>query len=339
MCKHLIRRREKAAVKLSKTKFEKAQEFIKNRARPLDARLFEFYFDGGSAEAVLAELTTYQNPDGGFGHGIEADFRSPASSPMATSVGLQYGVAVNAGAGHPIVQYAIRYLLGTYDTAANYWPANFKAVNDAPHAPWWHVEEIKPPDEADWPNPSAELAGYLHRYASLVPFDSLERVTRRARRNLEHSETFGGLFRYNLLCWQRAAADLPGDFRDAVNARIKATFEKYPLSRENYGEVGVIWLAPTPDEVLARHDPGAVNAQLDATIARQAEDGGWWPAWQWGQYEDAWEIAKQEWAGKMTVETLYTLRCYDRIEGILPDAGTSRAQRASDHRRAAIRQA
>jgi hypothetical protein len=326
-------------VKLSKVKFEKAQEFIKNRARPLDVRLFEFFFDSGSAGAVLSELAAYQNPDGGFGHGIEPDFRSPASSPMATSVGLQYSVAVNAGAGHPIVQYAIRYLLGTYDTAADYWPANFKAVNDAPHAPWWHVEEIKPPDEADWPNPSAELAGYLRRYASLVPYDSLERVTRRARCNLEHSETFGGLFRYNLLCWQRAAANLPADFRNAVNTRIRATFEKHPFNRENYGEVGVIWLAPTPETVLARHDPNAVNAQLDVTLTQQAEDGGWWPAWQWGQNEKTWEIAKQEWAGKMTVETLCTLRSYDRIEDIQPGAGALRAQRASEHRWAAIRQA
>jgi hypothetical protein len=326
-------------VKLSKAKFEEAQEFIKTRARPLDARLFEFLFEGGPADAVLSELATYQNPDGGFGHGIEADFRSPVSSPMATSVGLQYGVAVNAGAGHPIVQYAIRYLLGTYDTAADYWPATSKAVNAAPHAPWWHVEEIKPPDEANWPNPSAELAGYLHRYASLVPCDSLERVRRRARRSLEHSDTFEGLFRYNLLCWQRAAADLPADFRDAVYARIKATFEKYPYTAENYAEVEVIWLAPTPEAVLARHDPDAVNAQLNATITRQAEDGGWWPTWQWGQYEETWPRARQEWAGKLTVETLHTLRSYGKIEGVQPGTGTSSARRASQYNQAVARQA
>ena len=161
-------------MKLSKASFEKGREFVKTHARPLDVRLFEFFFEGGSEDAVLAELVKYQNPDGGFGHGIEADIRSPASSPISTSVGLQYAVAVHASADHQLVQYAIRYLLGTYDSAAEYWPANFKAVNDAPHAPWWHIEEIKPPDEADWPNPSAELVGYLHRYAPLVPPDFLE---------------------------------------------------------------------------------------------------------------------------------------------------------------------
>jgi hypothetical protein len=303
-------------VKLSKTNFEKGREFVKTHARPLDICLFEFFLEGGSADAVLAELVKYQNPDGGFGHGIEADIRSPASSPMSTSVGLQYAVAVQASADDQLVQYAIRYLLGTYDSAAEYWPANFKAVNDAPHAPWWHIEEIRPPDEADWPNPSAELVGYLHRYASLVPPDFLDRVTQRARQNLGHSATFEGVFRYNLLCWQRAAPALPADFREAVHARISATFEKYPYKDGHYHEVSVFWLAPTPDSILARREPDTVSAQLDAVIARQADDGGWWPDWQWGQYEDAWTIARQEWAGKITVEALHALHSYGRIEGV-----------------------
>ncbi len=203
-------------MQLSAERFEQARAFIKTHARPLDVRLFEYFFEGGTAAAVLAELARYQNPDGGFGHGIEADFRAPVSSPMATSVGLQYAVTVDAGADQPLVQAAIRYLLATYDTTNEYWPANFKAVNEAPHAPWWHIDEIKPPDESGWPNPSAEIVGYLHRYAPLVPPDFLERVTQRARRNLESGAGLDGMFRYNLLCWQRAAADLPADLRETV---------------------------------------------------------------------------------------------------------------------------
>ncbi len=300
-------------MQLSAERFEQARAFIKTHARPLDVRLFEYFFEGGTAAAVWAELARYQNPDGGFGHGIEADFRAPVSSPMATSVGLQYAVTVEVGADQPLVQAAIRYLLATYDTPNEYWPANFKAVNEAPHAPWWHVDEIKPPDESGWPNPSAEIVGYLHRYAPLVPPDFLERVTRRARQNLASGAGLDGMFRYNLLCWQRAAADLPADVRQTVTDRIAATFDKYPVNAENYGEVGIFWLAPTPGAILARRDPGTVSAQLDAAIEEQAEDGGWWPGWQWGQYEDSWEIAKREWAGKMTVEALHALRSFGRL--------------------------
>jgi hypothetical protein len=301
-------------VHLSKEAFDKAREFIRAHARPLDRALFEFYFEGGSASAVLIELARFQNADGGFGRGIEPDFRSPTSSPMATSVGLQYAAAIHAGADEPLVEAAVHYLLNTYDLAAEYWPATFLAVNDAPHAPWWHIEKIVPPGEDAWPNPSAELMGYLYRYAALVPGEFLKRAARRIRRNLDHSPTLEGFFRYNLLCWQRALPDLPSDLREAARAAIQATFAKYPVNEENYGEVGIFWLAPAPDSILAQRDPGLVQVQLDAAILRQAADGGWWPGWQWGQYEDAWEIAKREWAGKMTVEALHVIREFDRFE-------------------------
>jgi hypothetical protein len=164
-------------MKLSKDRFEKARWFIRTQARRLDRLLYEFYFEKGSTEYVLNELANYQNPDGGFGHAIEPDIRLQASSPMATSVGLQYCVSMNTKAENQVVKSAIAYLLSTYDAQEEYWPQTFMNVNDEPHAPWWHLDELKPPEEQNWPNPSAELAGYLHRYSILVPSDFIEIVT------------------------------------------------------------------------------------------------------------------------------------------------------------------
>jgi hypothetical protein len=63
-------------------------------------------------------------------------------------------------------------------------------------------------------------------------------------------------------------------------------------------------------------EPENVYNLLKHEIGRQAEDGGWWPTWKWGQYEDVWPIAEREWAGKITVGCLTTLRAFDMIEGI-----------------------
>jgi hypothetical protein len=101
-------------VRLSKEKLELAGRFIERKARPLDKTLFQYHFGAVSADAVLAELAHYQNSDGGFGHGLEADFRLAASSPMATSVGLQYAVSVNTSPEHPMIVEAMRYLVSTY---------------------------------------------------------------------------------------------------------------------------------------------------------------------------------------------------------------------------------
>ncbi|MCP4424586.1 MAG: hypothetical protein GY803_08855, partial [Chloroflexi bacterium] len=194
-----------------------------------------------------------------------------------------------------------------------YWPATYKNVNDEPHAFWWHVDEVKPPDETDWPNPSAELVGYLHRYTKLVPADFLARVTARAEVNLRSEPIISK--KYNVLCWERAADDLPKRLRTAVTAAIKRAYDSLlPIELDAFDELSVLAFAPTPDDTLAKIAPDAVNEALDAEIGKQAADGGWHPGWHWGQYEEVWPVAKQEWAGKITAATLLTLRNYNRIE-------------------------
>lgn len=308
--------------KLSKADFDRAAAFVKSQAREVDKRLFDFYFDGGTARhelavSVLNALAAYQNEDGGFGHGIEPDFRLQASSPMATSVGLQYCTAVNAPATHPIVKKAIGYLVETFDREHHYWPATYENVNDEPHAFWWHVDELTPPDETRWPNPSAEILGYLHRYVSLVPADVLKQADLRAEANLNSSPIISGETpqKYNVLCWERAIASLPGSLATAVTAAIRRTFATYKsIQADTFEELGILAFAPHPQAILAQMAPEPIQLALDNEIDNQSADGGWWPGWHWGQYEDVWPIAKKEWAGKITVDTLHRLKNYGRLE-------------------------
>ena len=97
-------------MKLTKDAFSRAEEFINSNARQLDIRLYEYYFKDGSKDDVLQTLKNYQNPDGGFGHGIEPDFRLTGSSAMATSVGLQYCIEVDVNSNDEIIQSAMDYL-------------------------------------------------------------------------------------------------------------------------------------------------------------------------------------------------------------------------------------
>jgi hypothetical protein len=303
--------------KLSKAQFEKAAAFVQSQAREVDKRLFDFYFGGGTAVSVLNALASYQNEDGGFGHGIEPDFRLRASSPMATTVGLQYGTAVNAPTYQPLIQKAVGYLVSTYDWEHQYWPATYENVNDEPHAFWWHVDELTPPDETRWPNPSAEIVGYLHRYSSLVPADLLNQATIHAEANLTSSPIISGKApqKYNVMCWERAAESLPETLATAVTTAIRRTFAAYnTIQADTFDELNILHLAHSPNTVLAQLAPDIIQQALDDEITNQADDGGWWPGWHWGQYEDVWPIAKQEWAGKITVDTLYTLKKFNRIE-------------------------
>ena len=64
--------------------FEKARNYVYRNARPIDLIRWRYLFEGGSADEVLAVLATYQNEDGGFGYGLEADCFNPNSSPIQT---------------------------------------------------------------------------------------------------------------------------------------------------------------------------------------------------------------------------------------------------------------
>jgi hypothetical protein len=300
-------------IRLSEYNFDLACQFIEEKARPIDKALFRYHFHSGVADAVLAELACYQNPDGGFGHGLEADFRMAASSPMATSVGLQYATAVNAPLEHPIIVRAIRYLVSTYDPVENYWPATFLDVNDEPHAPWWSPKEVCAPSEDDWPNPSAELAGYVYCYAGSIPLDFRAKVEKRVFQSLERGGGMTSAMKYyNILCWQRALPYFSSDIREQIITSTHTAIPWISLVAEELMEVNICWLAPTPYSLIAQVLPHEVNELLDREITRQSVDGGWWPTWEWGQYPDVWTSARQDWAGKITLEILLALRAHGR---------------------------
>lgn len=297
---------------LTKERFEDACEFIKKNARPLDVSLFKYHFEDGTRDEVLQELAKFQNEDGGFGHGIEPDFRLKASSPMATSVGIQYFCGIDGSPAHELIKSAVRYLVSTYNSELGYWPATFNDVNEEPHAPWWRVETISPPEGVEWANPSAELAGYLNKYSKFVPNEILKNVNHRTTTYLEDNKIIGSWL-YNIMCCERVYEYFPEPIKSSAREIISDSFlSMIPLSRERLGEIRIFWLAPNQNSLLTLVAPDTVNHHLELEVAEQAEDGGWWPSWKWGQYEDVWLVAEKEWAGKITLRCLQTLRELNR---------------------------
>lgn len=107
---------------LTRERQRKARVFVRQQARPLERRLLAHYLGEGAADDVFSELAKYQNPDGGFGQGLEPDLRLQDSSALATTVGLQVLRELAAPEDHPLVQGAMRYLLNTYDETLEAWP-------------------------------------------------------------------------------------------------------------------------------------------------------------------------------------------------------------------------
>src|SRR5688572_15391098 len=122
---------------LSPENFQKAVNFIKQHGRPLEQAMVAHMFEDAHLDVVLDALAKYQNPDGGFGHALEPDVRTPDSSVIATTVALQNLRDLLVPEQHPLWRGAIRYLGATYDADKHLWWSVPADVSKAPHAPWW----------------------------------------------------------------------------------------------------------------------------------------------------------------------------------------------------------
>jgi hypothetical protein len=300
---------------LSRARFGAARNFIETSGRPLEVALLRHGLGESSAEAVMVALIAFQNPDGGFGHGLEPDMRSPASTAIATSIGLRLLVRIGAPARHPTVVGAIDWLDGALDRENGVWPIVGRGVELAPHAPWWTWSDDL---SAGWNgfrfNPTAEILAHLYHYRAATPAGVFESAEAGLRRALGEIELLEGA--YDLKCAIRlAGADgLPADLAKPLEALVRRSVAANDPADEHASPFDA---AATPSSPFADLVDGRIEAGLTGLIDSQAEDGGWtWnPEWNWGFVDKkAWADAHRDWRGWITRENLETLTAYGRVE-------------------------
>ncbi len=306
--------------------FAAARAYIMNHGRPVDQARFAYHFENGDSMPVVRALATYQNDDGGFGHGLEPDLRTPASSVIATSTGLAILREVNAAAGEPVVADAIRYLLYVYDPGIGVWPIVPAAVEDAPHAPWWTYADSEVNFGRFLVNPRAALAGHLYHFSP-----GQEILAGVSRSLLAHMDTIpdDDMGMHDLLAFlELAEADnVPPDQRqkvvDKVRRAARHVVASDPAQWTDYA-LRPLQVAPTPDSLLAADiDRAAIDANLDYEIERQSADGVWDLTWSWDFVDAAaWAQAEKDWKGHHAVNTLRTLSAYGRLAQSWPQKAT-----------------
>jgi hypothetical protein len=299
---------------LSNTGFHKACAFVESEGRALDAALLRYDLGTGAAEAVLTALSAYQNPDGGFGHGLEPDMASPASSALATSVGLRLLRRIEASSGHPMVEAALAWLDRTFDWDAGVWPIITAAVDEAPHAPWWAwSKDLSESWNGFRFNPSAELLGYLYAWRPHASPTLLSAAEAQMRRTIAETELIEGA--YDLKCAARLAETpgVPDDLRQPLTELVIRSAVAHDPDDEHFP---ALELAPTPKSLLAAPLADRIGSAAEALITTQRDDGGWLFFWDWSFVDQAaWTKAKRDWRGWLTREAVEALLAWGRVEG------------------------
>jgi hypothetical protein len=265
---------------------------------------------------VIAALAAYRNSDGGFGHGIEPDFRGPISQPL----GSDFALRVLAELTEPdpgMLRDSLRYLK-SISTDEGGVPNTLPSVRAYPRAPWWEPASDQPPASL---LPTAGLVGLFYGFqvsdpwiASATEFTwrAFAQLLERAGRARERIERLFVAYESRAVMTfldhcpertraERAAAELGEALLAAKLIQVDpdASVEAaQPLE-----------FAPEPESLAARwFTRKVIDAHLDAWVDAQADHGGWnvpWLIWT--------PVTEHEWRGIQTLERLKTLRAWGRL--------------------------
>jgi hypothetical protein len=290
----------------------RASEFMRTNARLLDRRRFELLLANGSAEAALAALSGYANPDGGFGYGLEPDLRSVSSQPGGALHALE--VLEEIAPETSPVGVRLCDWLDSVSLDDGSLPFAFAIEDAAGSAPFWV--------NADPSEPSlfitSAVAGAAHRVADRDPAVAahpwLESVTEYSLAAITATKDppFAIAFRY-ILQFLDAIHDkrteAPGEL-----ARLGAMLPEsgsLPVVGGSEGEkLTPLDISPVRGRPLrGLLPPEAVSQDLDDLAAGQQSDGGW--EVDFASYSPQ---AGLEWRGYRTVWALSALRANGRLE-------------------------
>lgn len=289
---------------------EKAGRFIATHGRLLERRQFEVRFAGGSPDSVGRVVKAYQNADGGLGHALEPDIRSPLSQPGFIGFGL--AAMTDAGCRDPEFALSLcEYLAGVAD-GRGLVPFLFDNAYEAPIAEHWVMPAI-PTDV----NPTAEICGYLHYQG--IEHEWLSRATESCYRIFMDDPPKEA---HALACAARLAEHVPDrtmadNLLDMLADTLpEAHFFQPHAPVSEYG-LTPLHFAPRPDSPLRRlFSQSQLDGHLEQLAGGQQADGGWPITW-----EAPCETAAWEWRGKRTLEAVSVLSAYGWLPPATPGNG------------------
>ncbi|MGH2531048.1 MAG: hypothetical protein ACRDJW_01965 [Thermomicrobiales bacterium] len=245
---------------------DKASAFLEQQGRPLEAAWARNVCAGGPRDAVITELATYQNEDGGFGRNLEVDIKAPDSQPFAARLALHVVHSVGANRNEPMLQ-RLEAWLDREQHEDGCWRFS-PGVYEHELAPWfqaWQFPSL---------NPALDLAGAATRVG--IGSERLHaRVASLADRLASPEEVDSADF-YTLLPYVEYFPWVDHPLREEFIERSVARIEQ--VAREGgYADAQHFFehVGPPEGELARRLPPDLIANQLDRLRAEQQDDGGW----------------------------------------------------------------
>lgn len=282
--------------------FEQAVNFIWENGRLLERRILEYFFFSGSKSSVLDALKAYQNEDGGFGHALEPDLRTPESQALYIEFGLRTLYDANirdSDLAYKVCDYVARNAdlnkgIPTITASSGNYPraehwnnkineqASFSRLTSIVGLLRW--QGIQHP----WLNKAVDIClndisstRYEDSHTILNAFCLLESLPQTDQIKIIYAKLSAELFQANSFCLEappRTYGLTPLDFSPTSDSYCRKIFS---------------------DETIQDH--------LKVLASQQEEDGGWQILW-----EPPGEMARLEWRSYKTLKSIIILEAHPK---------------------------
>lgn len=309
------------------TIFKKAESYIYRQARPLDLARWNYHFEDCDSSQVLQVLSFYQNEDGGFGHGLEADSINPNSSPIQTWAATRILKEINfQEKGHPIIKGILNYLASEQDFNGQTWHNTVATNNDYPHAIWWSWSKEIEESQRKLYNPTASLSGFIIRFSD-TSSDLYHLGLRLASEGIEQfmqSESIDDM--HELACYVELLEYLieAGVSHNlnltAFHKKISQEIQKSITQDKSLWDKGYICkpsqFISGPDSLFYDENREMVSFEFFFIQSSQLSDGTWPVPWDWEAYPEQWAISKNWWQAHIIIQNILFLKQFKQIEKV-----------------------
>lgn len=282
--------------------------YVKEHSRMLEYYMIQSLFENVDEE-IIKELKKFQNPDGGFGHGLEPDVQMPNSSVVATDIAISsLDFVKRQELKEKMIKDIVRYYESVYDEDNKKFHMVDKNVDDYPHAVWWNYKDVS--QNFPFGNPDPEVIGFLfqnRKYLTKLNYSTLiNNVV-----SFVMSDDFLNAGMHALMSvimfYSRVDDDVKNLIHDRIHLLVKKELDAGIGNWDNYS------LEPYKVYII---EPHFVNTHLESLgenltrVIHKLKKLDVLPNWNWGQYEEEWETVKFQWVGRFIFDMLRALRLH-----------------------------
>lgn len=302
---------------MNKANLDKLIIDTRKASRGLEKARIEHLLFNGSINAVLDELSLFQNKDGGFAHSLEPDIWNPHSSPIQSWSAITILRQLEMDSSHEITEKLFSYFENSFNVKTKKWFRLDPTNNNYPHAPWWGYQEGK-----DDFNPSASLAGYIvkhaskqstvYKYAKLVIDDAFEYL-KQANIVIEMHELRCFFEMFNDLPTELKAREDYSLIKEELLRHLKEIMEK---DKERWFDS----YCCKPSTIIKSHPTlgstlfyDLMHQEFDVALTKRNDEGLWDITWSWTHYQKESRIATKAWQGIIGFDYLYLMKQFNYI--------------------------